>query len=166
MVTSTLSLCSDDAFALIDIESTYSYVPPYFALCLDRDIAYLDIPIKVLTPVREYVRVDKVYHDCLISVQRVGTAIDLMILEMVEFDIIMGIYWWVSCHANLECYTKTMIIRVPERPRVTWRGVKGNLISVMKTQKMIGKGFLDFIAIVYDNSAEKVTIDRLSLVLT
>jgi len=49
---------------------------------LGRDLLILDVPFAVLTPMGESVRVDGVYRNCAISIERVNNAFDLMILEM------------------------------------------------------------------------------------
>ena len=48
------------------------------------------MPIHVSTPVGESVIVEKVYRSCLVTFVGSNTHVDLIILEMVDFDIIMG----------------------------------------------------------------------------
>ena len=46
------------------------------------------MPIRVSTPVGESVVVEKVYRSCLVNFVGSNTYVDLVILEIVDFDVI------------------------------------------------------------------------------
>ena len=48
------------------------------------------MPIRVSTPVGESVIVEKVYWSCLVTFVESNTHVDLVILEMVDFNVIVG----------------------------------------------------------------------------
>ena len=48
------------------------------------------MPIRVSTPLGESVIVEKVYRSCLVTFVGSTTHVDLVILEMVYFDVILG----------------------------------------------------------------------------
>ena len=78
------------ASVLFDPGSTFSYVSSSFATGLDLHCDLLDMPISVSTPVGESVIVEKVYRSCLVTFVGSNTHVDLIILEMVDFDVILG----------------------------------------------------------------------------
>ena len=51
------------------------------------------MPIRVSTHVGESVIVEKVYRSCLVSFVGSNTHVDLVILEMVDLDVILGMTW-------------------------------------------------------------------------
>ena len=51
------------------------------------------MPIRVSTPVGESVIVEKVHRSCLVNFVGSNTYVDLVILEMVDFDVILGMTW-------------------------------------------------------------------------
>ena len=51
------------------------------------------MPIRVSTPVGESLIVNKVYRSCLLAFVGSNTHVDLIILEMVDFDVIIGMTW-------------------------------------------------------------------------
>ena len=63
---------------------------PHLLTGLDLYCDLLDMPICVSTPVGESVIVDKVYRSCLVDFMGRNTHVDLIILEMVDFDVILG----------------------------------------------------------------------------
>lgn len=50
----------------------------------------LDISIHLSTPVGDSVMVDHVYSFCFITIGGYGARIDLLLLNMVDFDVIFG----------------------------------------------------------------------------
>ena len=48
------------------------------------------MPIRVSTPVGEFVVVEKVYRSCSVNFVGSNTYVDLVILEMDDFDVILG----------------------------------------------------------------------------
>ena len=78
---------------LFDPGSTFSYVSSSFATGLNLHCELFDMPIRVSTPVGESVIVEKVYRSCLVNFLGRNTHVDLVILEMVDFDVILGMTW-------------------------------------------------------------------------
>ena len=68
----------------------------------------LDIPIRVSTLVGESVIVERVYRSCLVTFEGSNTYVDLVILEMVDFDVILGMTWLSPQFAIFDCNAKTL----------------------------------------------------------
>ena len=98
------------ASILFDPGSTFSYVSSAFANGLNLHCELLDIPIRVSTPVGESVIVEKVYRSCLVTFVGSNTYVDLVILEMVDFDVILGMTWLSPQFAILDCNAKTVTL--------------------------------------------------------
>ncbi|XP_070009583.1 uncharacterized protein [Nicotiana sylvestris] len=47
---------------------------------------------------------------------------DLIELEMVDFDVIMGMDWLYSCFAKLDYRTRVMRLEFPNKPAIEWKG--------------------------------------------
>ncbi|XP_060216698.1 uncharacterized protein LOC132644138 [Lycium barbarum] len=168
VVTCILTVCSHPVFILMDLGSTYSYVSPFYAACLERVLDYIDAPFLVSTPVGESIVVDRVYRDCIVSIQSTETLVNLHELQMVSFDVIMGMDWLAACYATLDCRNKLVRFDIPGEPRLEWKGttaaLEKRIISYFKARKLISQGCLGFIAMVRDTRAETVTIDSIPVV--
>ena len=81
------------ASVLFDPGSTFSYVSSSFATGLDLYYDLLDMPFRVSTPMGESVIVEKVYRSCLVNFVGSNTYVDLIILDMVDFNVILGMTW-------------------------------------------------------------------------
>ncbi|XP_070010121.1 uncharacterized protein [Nicotiana sylvestris] len=105
VVTGILSVSSYDVYVLIDPSSTLSYVTPLVASKFEIKPELVK-PFEVFTPVGDSVIAKQVYRGCIIVVHGRPTVADLIELDLVEFDVIMGMNWLASCHANVDCRSK------------------------------------------------------------
>ena len=110
------------ASVLFDHGSTFSYVPSSFANGLNLHCELLNMPIRVSTPVGESVIVEKVYRSCLVTFVGSNTHVDLVILEMVDFDVILGRTWLSPNFAILDYNAKTVTLAKPGIDLLEWEG--------------------------------------------
>ncbi|XP_070029976.1 uncharacterized protein [Nicotiana sylvestris] len=93
----------------------------------------------------------------------IGTSVDLLLLDMVDFDVILEMDWLSPYHAILDCHAKTVTLALPGFPRLAWRGTPGHsssrIITYMKTRRMVEKGCLAYLAYVHDSSVEVHSMD-------
>ncbi|XP_070053310.1 uncharacterized protein [Nicotiana tomentosiformis] len=111
--------------------STFSYVTPYFAINLVLEAKQLSEPFLVSTPVSESVEATRVYRGCIVSVQGRSTEANLIELEMVDFDVIMGMDWLSSCCAMLDCRAKIVRFQFLNEEVLEW---KGSLASLLESE--------------------------------
>ena len=80
------------------------------------------MPIRVSTPVGESVVVEKVYRSCLVNFMGSNTYVDLVILEMVDFNVILGMTWLSPNFAILDCNAKTVTLAKAGTNPLVWEG--------------------------------------------
>ena len=72
-----------------------------------------------------------------------------MILDMVDFDIILGMSWLSPYLAILDCHAKTMTLAMSEIDRFEWEGdyspAPMKLISFLCAKRLIRRGCLAFL---------------------
>ncbi|XP_070031906.1 uncharacterized protein [Nicotiana tomentosiformis] len=161
-------VCHRDASMLFDPRSTYSYVSSYFAPYMDMTRGSLDIHFYVSTPIGDSIMVDRVYRSCVVTIKGYETRIDLLLLNMIHFEVIFGIDWLSSYHTILDYHSKIMALTMLGLPRLERRYSLGHtyrrVISFMKAQQIIEKGCLAYLAFVRDTSAETPTVDSVPVV--
>ncbi|XP_070013394.1 uncharacterized protein [Nicotiana sylvestris] len=113
VVTGTLTIFTFDVYALIDPGSTLSYVTPYIAKKFGIEPEKFCEPFEVSTPVGESVIARYIYKGCPVKVRHRLTVADLVELEMLDFDVIMGMDWLESCYAKVGCRTKIVSLSFP-----------------------------------------------------
>ncbi|XP_070029926.1 uncharacterized protein [Nicotiana sylvestris] len=163
-----ISVYGRGASVLFDPGSTYSYVSSLFAHFLDIPRESLGSPIYVSTHVGDYVVVDRIYRSCVVIFCGFKTREDLLLLDMTDFKVILGMDWLYPYHAVLDFHVKTVTLAMPELPRLEWKGSSVNtsswVISFQKALHMVEKGCLDYLAYVRDTTTESLVIDSVPVV--
>ena len=103
MVTGIIVICSHNACVLYDPGFTHSYLFASFALRLNKDLVLLNQSFYVATPVGESLLVKYVHKSCEIIVANREMITDLIILDLLEFDVILGMDWLATYHAIIDC---------------------------------------------------------------
>ncbi|XP_070034838.1 uncharacterized protein [Nicotiana tomentosiformis] len=103
--------------------STLSYVTPLVASKFGIKLEFVK-HFEVSTPVGDSVIAKRVYRGCILVVHSRSTVADLIELDMVEFDVIMGMDWLASCHANVDCRSKMVRFQFPWEPVLEWKDHK------------------------------------------
>lgn len=85
-----------------------SYISPFVTGKYGKEPELLHQPFEVSTPVGESVIARRVYRGFNVIIYDHLTLADLNKLEMVEFDIVMGMDWLASCYANVSCWKKVI----------------------------------------------------------
>ena len=116
----------------------------------------------VPTPVGESILVERVYHDCLISVNHKSIMDDLDKLDMVDFDVILGMDCLHACYASVDYRNRVVKFQFPNVPVLEWKSSlvvpKGHFISNLKANKLVSKGCVYHLVQINYSSVEVPTI--------
>ena len=119
VVEGTFFINSYPAKILFDSGASHSFISHSFMILLHLLPEYLGVPLSVATPLGESSTLDMICRDCTVSLDDLIFSVDLIVLRMSEFDVILGMDWLSSYHVSLDCFAKTVCLRVPGRPDVT-----------------------------------------------
>ncbi|XP_070056483.1 uncharacterized protein [Nicotiana tomentosiformis] len=108
VITGIITVCGRDASVLFDPGSTYSYVSSLFTHFLNIPRESLGTPVYVSTLVGNSVVVDRIYRSCVIIFCGYETRADLMLLDMTNFEVILGMDWLSPYHVILDCHANTI----------------------------------------------------------
>ncbi|WRX31630.1 hypothetical protein QQP08_024117 [Theobroma cacao] len=81
---------------------------------------------------------------------------DLILLEILDFDLILGMDWLIAHRANVDCFRKEVILRNSEGAEIVFVGecrvLPSCVISAIKASKLVQKGHSTYLAHVIDTS--------------
>ena len=81
---------------------------------------------------------------------------DLVELDMVDFDVILGMDWFHASYASIDCRIQVVKFQIPNDPVIEWASSstvpKGHFISYLKARKLVSKGCIYHIVRVNDSS--------------
>ncbi|KAA3465721.1 Transposon Ty3-G Gag-Pol polyprotein [Gossypium australe] len=95
--------------AMIDIGSTHSYIACTVTENLGILVESTTSEVTVLSPLRQSIRVNKLFRDVPLEVQGPIFLVDLMELPFGEFHLILGMDWLVRHRVSLDCTTKGVL---------------------------------------------------------
>ena len=97
-----------------------------------------------------------------------NTYVDLIILEMVDFDVILSMTWLSPNFAILNCSAKTVTLAKPGTDPLVWEGdyisTPVHIIPFPRARMMVSKGGLAFLAHFRDNTSKVPSIESVSIV--
>ena len=79
-----------NVYEFLDPGAILCFVSLYVAMNFEVSPKQLREPFGVSTHVGEFILAKRVYHDCPISINHKNTMADLVELDMVDFDVILG----------------------------------------------------------------------------
>ena len=74
----------------------------------------------VSTPIGDNIRAKRVYKECPITFLDRVTYDDLIELTMLDFDIILGMYWLNKCYATIDCPNRVVRFHFPSEIELEW----------------------------------------------
>lgn len=87
--------------------------------------------------------VNDVYKGCKVQIRAYSFGIDAVPLEMQGFDVIFGMEWLGMYHARLDCYSKTVVLRLMDGKKIKLKGernlVLNGLVSMMIAKNIMRK---------------------------
>ncbi|RVW15572.1 Retrovirus-related Pol polyprotein from transposon 17.6 [Vitis vinifera] len=167
VVTGTLRIHTLFARALINPGSTHSFVSISFAGLLGMPIDNIDFDLFVATPLGDSVVVDKIIRDCYVMIGYREMTVDLVLLDLQDFDVILGMDWLASYHASVDCFGKRVTFSIPGQPDFSFEGKHVDkplhVISVLRASSLLRKSCQGFLAYVV-NEENDLKLEKIPFV--
>ncbi|XP_070017647.1 uncharacterized protein [Nicotiana sylvestris] len=150
------------------IQGLHIHVSYLFAHFLDIPRESLGTHDYVSTLVGDSVVVDQIYWSYVVTFCGYETRADLLLLDITDFKVILGMDKLSPYHAIIDCHAKTVTFAMIELPILEWKGsyisTSSQVISFLKARHMVEKGCLAYLAYVRDTTAETLAIDLVLVV--
>ncbi|KAM2950428.1 hypothetical protein COP2_000033 [Malus domestica] len=112
--------------------------------------------------------VDRVYPGCPVVVEDVVMLANLMSLDIMDFDVILGTDWLHYNRAKIDCYGKTVTFHCLGLPEVTFVGepsrVRHGIISTTKGNRLLSKGSQGYLTHVVLNDDAPSSVEDVRVV--
>ncbi|KAL0439631.1 UNVERIFIED_CONTAM: hypothetical protein Slati_2446100 [Sesamum latifolium] len=156
VITSSFSICSSNAHVLIDPGSTCSFMSHDFASRVHASIEPLGHDLYVSMPAGGVILVNRVVRSCPVVVEGDTLYADLVVINLREFDVILGMDWLASNHAVVDCQTKEVAVEINGQMKTVIVGerkvIPNYLISAVTAFNLIKEGCQAYLASVHDTT--------------
>ena len=95
-----------------------------------------------------------VYRACDVLIGSMRLGANLIVLDMVDFDVILGMDWLSTHRALVDCYAKTVEFSIPGQQNLRFVGEKKSLtpalVSCVQSTNLIEHGCECYLAYVFE----------------
>ncbi|XP_042454998.1 uncharacterized protein LOC122039050 [Zingiber officinale] len=144
IITSMIFVASIPAHALIDSGATHSFISAIYIAKLGITPEQMIKGYSVSLPSGVKLYNNRVVRNCQIKMQNCMVSAELIVLEMVEFDVILGMDWLTQYEAVIDCKQRTVRLKLPTEEFFIFHAVPRStlphMISMCKARRMLNKG--------------------------
>ncbi|KAL0536883.1 hypothetical protein IC582_025846 [Cucumis melo] len=162
MVTGTLPILGHYAFVLFDSGSSHSFISSIFVHHVRLEVEPLGSVLSVSTPSGEVLLSKEKIKACRVEIANHVLDVTLLVLDMEDFDVILGMDWLSANHANIDCFGKEVVFNPPSGTSFKFRGASivclPKVISAMKASKLLNQGTWGILASVVDTREPEVSL--------
>ncbi|KAL0444737.1 UNVERIFIED_CONTAM: hypothetical protein Slati_2196400 [Sesamum latifolium] len=123
VISGIILLFDVEAYILIDLESTHSYITSELASKIPSENSPLGYNWMVCLPVERGVIENSVRKGSLVRIRDVNLLVDLVAMDIKEFDIMLRMDWLAHYKAMVDCYKKKLMIEPYGKLKVVFVGI-------------------------------------------
>ncbi|XP_024155799.1 uncharacterized protein LOC112163766 [Rosa chinensis] len=154
VIVGTLFIFHQPALTLIDPGATHSFMSSRFTCFANVPSSLLIGEWYVSLPAGRALKIEWVFNGCGVMVDGFCLEANLIPLDLVEFDVILGMDFLETHGALVDCFRKEVVFRSPGKPEITFRGerniLSSCLISAITAEKLMNKGCQAYLAHIVD----------------
>ncbi|KAA0032356.1 ty3-gypsy retrotransposon protein [Cucumis melo var. makuwa] len=162
MVTGTLPVLGHYALVLFDSGSSPSFISSAFVLHARLEVEPLHHVLLVFTPSGECMLSKEKVKACQIEIAGHVIEVTLLVLDMLDFDVILGMDWLVANHASIDCSRKEVTFNPPSMASFKFKGGGSRslpqVISAIRASKLLSQGTWGILASVVDTREVDVSL--------
>ncbi|XP_073152036.1 uncharacterized protein [Henckelia pumila] len=122
VVAGTILINQSPTYVLFDCGATHSFISKRFAKKLGLIPEILVEPFRVATPTSKAIETHRVHRNCIIGISEHVFQAELIQLNMIEFEAILGMDWLANNHALVDCRMKNVKLRTSNLDEVIYHG--------------------------------------------
>ncbi|XP_020524746.1 uncharacterized protein LOC110007554 [Amborella trichopoda] len=110
---------------------------------------------QVFTLMGDSMETDMVYKQCGFFLERCVLPIDFILLDIQDFDVILGRDWLCTHIATVDCYDKNVTFRPLTEPELHFVGIKDasplHFVSALRAQRLLARKCVRYLVYVVEN---------------
>ncbi|KAA0054781.1 ty3-gypsy retrotransposon protein [Cucumis melo var. makuwa] len=162
VVTGTLPVLGHYALGLFDSASSHSFISSAFVLHARLEVEPLHHVLSVSTPSGECMLSKEKVKACQIEIAGHVIEVMLLVLDMLDFDVILGMDWLAANHASIDCSRKEVAFNPPSMASFKFKGEGSRslpqVISAIRASKLLSQGTWSILASVVDTREVDVSL--------
>ena len=109
---------------LFDSGASHSFIAASVMIELGLEVETLEEPLYVSSPIGIRARKGMIHRGCELEILGTLLTVDLRIMDMSEFDVILGMDWLTSYRVVIDCERRRVTAYTQDSTRVVFQGDK------------------------------------------
>ena len=116
------------ARVLFDFGASHSFIAASVVIELGLEVETLEEPLCVSSPLGIRARIWMICRGCELEISGTLLTVDLRIMDMSEFDVILGMDWLTAYRVVIDCERRRVTAYTQDGTRVVFQGDKHNIL--------------------------------------
>ena len=116
------------ARVLFDSGAWHSFITASCVRELGLEVKTLEKSLYVSSPLGTRVSVDLICWGCELEIFQIPLTVDLRVMDMSEFDVILGMDWLMAYRVVIDCECRRVIAYILDGTHVTFQGGKHDVL--------------------------------------
>ena len=113
---------------LFDSGASHSFIAASVVIELGLEVENLEEPFYVSSPLRIRARIRMIFRGSELEISGTLLTVDLRIMDMSEFDVILGMDWLPAYRAVIDCERRRITAYTHDGTRVVFQGDKHDIL--------------------------------------
>ena len=113
---------------LFDSGTSHSFIAALVVIELGLEVEALEEPLYVSSPLGIRARIGMICHGCELEISGILLTVDLRVMNMSEFDVILGMDWLTAYNAVIDCECRRVTAYKQDGTRVVFQGDKHDIL--------------------------------------
>ena len=116
------------ARVLFDSGASHSFIAASVVIELGLEVETLEEPLYVSSPLGIRARIGMICRGCELEISGTLLTVDLRIMDMSEFDVILGMDWLIAYKVVIDCERRRVTVYTQDGTRVVFQGDKHDIL--------------------------------------
>ena len=112
---------------LFDSIASHSFIAASVVIELGLEVEALEKPLYVSSPLRIKARIRRICRRCELDISGILLITDLRVMDMSEFDVILGMDWLMAYRVLIDCVRRRVTAYTQDGTHVTFQGDKHDI---------------------------------------
>ena len=116
------------ARVLFDSGASYSFIAASVVIELGLEVEALEEPLYVSSPLGIRARIGMICRGCELEISGILLTVDLRVMDMLEFDVILGMDWLTAYEVVIDCERRRVTAYTQDDTSVLLQGEKHDIL--------------------------------------
>ena len=147
------------AKVLFDSGASHSFIAASVVIELGLEVETLEKPLYVSSPLGIRARIGMICRGCELEISRTLLTVDLRIMDMSEFNVILGMDWLIAYRVVIDCERRRVTAYTQDGTRVVFQGDKHDIFPYTVYESRCKGQLADWLASLTLEDKERPDLD-------